>query len=97
MISVVKVREFDSGSESYREKRWNERQILLLDSFHWERSWSREIAVEINHRQWRLRGKNAAFSDDLRIVLAWTGAACDFGSSTRPSTTTPAKSATGMM
>ena len=65
VISVVKVREFNPGPNSYREKRWNERQILLRDFFRWEGSWTRESTVEVNHRKRRLRGKYAAFSDDF--------------------------------
>ncbi len=70
VVSVVKIREFNLRTNSYREKRWNEGQILLRDFFRWQRSWTRESTLEINY---------------------------DFGSSTRPSMTPLAKSATGMM
>ena len=65
MIGVVKIREFNPGSNSYREKRGNERQILLRDFFHWDRSWTRESTVEVNYRKRRLRGKYAAFGHDF--------------------------------
>src|SRR5207247_10546902 len=65
VISVVKIWEFNFGSDPHREKRRNKRQILLRDLFRWQRNWLGKRALEINHRQRRLRGKNAAFGDDL--------------------------------
>src|SRR5215471_18671264 len=59
VISIVQVWEFDSGSYLYRQQWWNERQILLRKLLYCQRSRSRKIAIEIDHRQWRLRGKNS--------------------------------------
>ncbi len=65
VISVIKIWEFNFGSDPHREKRRNERQILLCDLFRWQRNWLGKRTLEINHRQRRLRGKNAAFGDEL--------------------------------
>src|SRR6266446_7152242 len=65
VISVIQVWKFDSGSHLDRQQRWNERQILLRKLLCWQRSRSRKIAVEIDHRQWRLRRKNSGLGDDL--------------------------------
>src|SRR6266436_5506006 len=65
VISVIKIWEFNLGSDPHRQKRWNERQIFLRDLLRRQRSWLGERTVEINDCQRRLRGKNAAFGDDL--------------------------------
>src|SRR4029077_4778052 len=65
VISVIKVWEFNLGSDPHRQKRWNERQIFLRDLFHRQRSWLGKRTIEINYCQRRLRGKNAALGDDL--------------------------------
>ena len=38
VLSVIKIWEFNLGSDPHREKRWKERQILLRDLFHRQRS-----------------------------------------------------------
>src|SRR4029077_7190904 len=65
VILVIQILELYFGSHFYRQERWNERQILLLDFFCWQRGWSRKIAVKIDHRQRRLRRKNSSLGYDL--------------------------------
>jgi hypothetical protein len=73
VISVVEIREFNLGSSRDWEKRWNERQIFLRDLFRRQRSWFRESTLQINYREGRLRGKYAAFGDDLvAFCLDWS-------------------------
>src|SRR4030095_1003379 len=65
VISVVEIRKFNSGSNSDRKKRWNERQILLRDLFRCRRSRARESTIEINDGQRWLCRKYTPFGDDL--------------------------------
>src|SRR6266436_1817862 len=65
VISVIEIWEFNLGSDSHRQKRWNERQILLCNLFRRQRSWLGKRTIEINDRQRWLGGKNAALGDDL--------------------------------
>src|SRR5206468_12440207 len=65
VILVVEIWKLYLGALFNRQERWNKRQILLLDFFCWQRSWSRKIAVKIDHGQRRLRRKNSGLGYDL--------------------------------
>src|SRR6266480_971416 len=65
VIRVIKIWKFNFGSNPHWEKRRNKRQILLRDLFRRQRNWLGKRTIEINYRQRRLRGKNAALGDDL--------------------------------
>jgi len=74
VVSVVKIWEFNVGPDAYWQERRNEGQIFLRNLFHWQRGWSRECAIEINHSQRRLGGKDSAFGDNLvAFRLDWCG------------------------
>ena len=65
MVRVIQIWKLNLRSHLYRQKRWNERQIFLRNLFRWQRSWSRKIAIKIDHGQWRLGGEDSGFGHDL--------------------------------
>src|SRR5215472_13779702 len=65
VIRVIEIWKLNPGSHFYRQKRWNKRQIFLRNLFRWQRRWSREVAIEINHGEWRLGGEDSGFGHDL--------------------------------
>src|SRR2546422_5474541 len=91
VISVIQVWKFDSGPHLYRQQRWNERQILLRKLLYWQRSWSRKIAIEIDYRQWRLRGKKTRLCGDLLAFCLKRGRARPLKLPASPDTRAPPK------
>src|SRR5262245_8471473 len=65
VVLIIQIWKLYLCSHLYREKRWNKGQILLLDFFCRQRSWSWKNALKVDHGQRRLRRKNSSLGYNL--------------------------------